>query len=143
MRRLTENASPLGPRLIGIAGIVVALAIVVAFMSVPFLARREPPAAEQYRLGDLTATSDLQVFPNRTFLLTLTFRDDAGELADAKLISVTAQMTGMQANPVEISKVSTGVYRGAGLFPMPGGWVFRVQAEDGVVELPAVSGGSL
>lgn len=142
MSQLVRNAPPLGPRLIGIVGAAVALAIVVAFMSVPFLVRRDPPAIGDYRLGALTASPDVKVFPNGTFLLTLTFRDGAGDLADSDQISVTAQMAGMQPNPLEISKVSTGVYRGAGLFPMPGRWVFRVQTADGAVEIPAGSQGS-
>lgn len=142
MSQLARNTHPLGPKLIGIVGAAVALAIVVTFMSVPFLVRREPPAIGDYRLGALMASPDVKLFPNGTFLLTLTFKDGAGELADANSISVTAQMAGMPPNSIEISKVSRGVYRGAGLFPMPGRWVFRVQTPDGTVEIPAGSPGS-
>lgn len=142
MTQLARNTHPLGPKLIGIVGAAVALAIIVAFMSVPFLVRQDPPAIGDYRLGELTASPEVKVFPNGTFLLTLTLRDGAGDLADSDQISVTAQMAGMQPNPLEISKVSTGVYRGAGLFPMPGRWVFRVQTADGAAQIPAGSQGS-
>lgn len=142
MTQVVKSMHPLGPRVLGIAGVVVTLAIIVAFMAIPFLAWREPAPAGDYRLGALMASPDVKVFPNGTYLLTLTLRDGAGELADTDPISVSVEMAGMEPRSVDMSRVTAGVYRGAGLFPMAGRWVFTVEAAGGTAQIPAGPGQS-
>ncbi len=142
MSQLRRRTLALAPRLLGVFGALVAFALVATFMSVPFLVRREPAPLGQYQLGEVTVSPDVKVFPNGTYLLTLAFKDRAGEPVDAQPVSVTVRMAGMDGNPQELNRVSAGLYRGAGLFAMPGRWMFTLRMAGGSVEIPAGSPGA-
>lgn len=142
MLHQTRRTLALVPTLFGIAGAVVTIALIAVFMSVPFLVRRDPAPVGAYQIGAVTASPELKIFPNRTYLLTLALTDEAGKPVDVESLSATVQMAGMEPNPQELSRATTGIYRGTGLFSMPGRWSFTVRTEAGSVEIPAGTSGS-
>ena len=142
MSERTKRTFALVPTLLGVAGVVVTMSLIAAFMAVPFLLRRDPVPVGAYQIGALTASPELKVFPNRTYLLTLVFTDGAGTPVDVEPLSATVQMAGMEPNPQELSRSTTGLYRGTGLFSMPGRWSFTVRTADGSVDIPAPTSGS-
>ncbi|MBN9360743.1 MULTISPECIES: hypothetical protein [unclassified Devosia] len=142
MLHQTRRTLALTPKFLGLAGAAVTLALIAVFMSVPFLVRRDLTPASAYQIGAFTASPEVRVFPNGTYLLTLAFTDGAGKQIDVEPLSVTVQMAGMEPNPQELSRLATGLYRGTGLFSMPGRWIFTVRTAVGSVEIPAGTSGS-
>ena len=143
-----EDMTPLqtsrsgGLKLLGLVAGLFFLAIIVAFMSVPFLARPASIGAETYRLGVLTIVPDISLSADGSLLLTMIIRDASGNLQDVEPISATAEMAGMSSTPLDISRVSTGLYRAVGRLPMAGRWTFEIRTTEGPLTIPAATSGS-
>jgi hypothetical protein len=131
-----------GLKLLGLIVGLLFLAIIAAFMSVPFLARPASTGVATYRLGALTAVPDVSLSPDRSFLLTLTIRNASGNLQDVDSISANAEMNGMSPTPLAVTRVSTGLYRATGRLSMAGRWTFKIWTTEGSLTIPAATSGS-
>jgi hypothetical protein len=141
MRQLAKKALGLAPVLFGVFAALAAVAIIGVFMAAPFILRRAPVPVGAYEVGTLTAAPELKVLPDLTYLLTISFTDRNGTPSDAQELSATISMIGMGSSPQPLTKVSPGLYRGSGSFPMAGRWTFRVSAAGGSFDIPATTAG--
>ena len=134
-----HNIRQVGITLLGLAGVLMVLALVGLLMAVPFWIRRDAPSDEVVELGDLRAVSKLVIQTDGAYLLTLQFTDDSGFPVDPETLRVTLTMDGhpMEPETVPLQRTTEGEYRAKGQFTMNGRWRFGVTSEGGATDVVA------